>query len=215
MVSLDVDHVVQGKFLGKMGWTHLGMGKEGLAIAEDVTELIGKTPLVCINRVVDGCVARIAAKLEMMEPCSSIRDRIKVDHVDSVPTKRSMGNSPLSNAGDVSYFCHPKKNAGMFLILLLILGVAYILQQFENPANPKIHYENTGPEIWKGSGGKIDSLVSGIGTGGTITGTGKFLREKNLDIKLYGVEPVESAVLSGGKPGDWLGDHLGRLLLVV
>ncbi|KAF3322856.1 Cysteine synthase [Carex littledalei] len=127
-------------------------------IAKNVTELIGKTPLVYLNKVVTVCGARVAAKLECMEPCSSVKDRI--------------GYSMIADAEEKG---------------LITPG--------------QIHYETTGPEIWQGTAGKIDILVSGIGTGGTITGTGKYLKEKNPNIKLYGVEPTESAVLSGGKPG--------------
>uniref|UniRef100_A0A6M2ENC3 Tryptophan synthase beta chain-like PALP domain-containing protein n=1 Tax=Populus davidiana TaxID=266767 RepID=A0A6M2ENC3_9ROSI len=127
------------------------MAVEKYEIAKDVTELIGKTPLVYLNNVLDGCVARIAAKLEGMEPCSSVKDRI--------------GYSMIADA------------------------------EAKGLVTPGEDYYR------KGSGGKIHALVSGIGTGGTITGAGEYLKEQNPNVKLYGVEPVEIPILSGGKPG--------------
>jgi cysteine synthase A len=212
---------------------------------QDVTETVGNTPLIRLDRLAAGLPGKIAVKHEGYNPFNSVKDRIGAAMINDAvekgrlrpgmiivePTSGNTGIGLAYVAAARGFRCiftmpdtmtierqhllralgakvvlteGPKGMKGAIARAEEILGRlgdrAWMPRQFDNPANPAIHYQTTGPEIWEDTGGTVDVFVSGVGTGGTITGAGRYLRERKPGIRIVAVEPAESPVLSGGQP---------------
>jgi cysteine synthase A len=217
-----------------------------MRIADDVTQLIGNTPLVRLNRLAEGVGADVVAKLEFFNPAHSVKDRIGVAMIDAaqeagligpgtVVVEPTSGNTGIALAmvcaarGIPIVLTMPETMSVERRMLLKAYGAELVLtpgpegmggaiaraeelvksdpqtyfmpQQFANPANPEIHRRTTAQEIWDDTDGKVDVVVSGVGTGGTITGVGQVLKQRKPEVQIVAVEPAASPVLSGGAKG--------------
>ena len=222
-------------------------------IIDDLTQLIGNTPLVRLHRFAESCGAELLAKVEMFNPGSSVKDRIGLAMIEAAEKRGELrpgstiieptsGNTGIGLAlvaatrGYRTILTMPESMSAERRKLLRALGAELVLTpadrgmkgaiemtvslaaaipgscipgQFDNPANPEVHYRTTGPEIWRDTDGRVDVLVAGVGTGGTVSGAGRYLKEQNPDVRIVAVEPEESAVISGGSAGSHMIQGIG------